>query len=65
MSHTGNYKSDLHKSKATKKPVMWYYHKAMCEIGWKLRNRFGWHMYYYHLNIMCKKYRINLYGEFI
>jgi len=51
--------------KAKHKPVMWYYHKAMCEIGWKLRNRFGWDMYYYHLNIMCKKYRINFYGEFI
>ncbi len=48
-----------------KKPLMWYYHKVMCEIGWKLRNRLGWDMYYHHLNIMCKKYRINLYGQSI
>lgn len=43
-----------------KKPVMWYYHKILCEFGYKF---FGASkMYYKHLNIMCDRYGFNLYG---
>lgn len=48
----------------TKKPFGWWYHKIMCEIGWCLRKtKIGWKMYYDHLNIMCSKYKINIYGQ--
>jgi len=49
-----------------KKPIGWWYHKAMCEIAYFFRNKFygmTWQMYYHHLNEMSGKYRINLYGE--
>lgn len=46
-----------------KKPIGWWYHKILCEIGWKIRNIFGWGVYYRHLNKMCDKYNINLYGD--
>ena len=48
-----------------KKPLMWWWHKVMCEIGWSLRFKFdfGSKIYYSHLRIMCDKYGINLYGE--
>lgn len=47
------------------KPLGWWYHKVMCELGWKLRNKTikGWDIYYHHLNKMCDKYKINLYGK--
>ena len=66
--------------KAKKKPFMWYYHKIMCEINYYLHikvdgflyNKFNivpnlpfLKKYYYHLNIMCNNYKINLYGEII
>lgn len=46
-----------------KKPLGWWYHKIMCEIGWSIRNIHNWSMYYNHLNKMCDKYKINLYGN--
>lgn len=48
-----------------KKPLGWWYHKILCELGWKLRNATsdGWDIYYCHLNKMCNNYKINLYGE--
>ena len=51
------------KTKKGKKPIGWWFHKVMCEIGWVLRDSIGEKMYYRHLNSMWKKYRINLYGE--
>jgi len=51
----------------TKKPIGWWYHKIMCEIGYWIEQNFaslnGMAMYYKHLNIMVGKYEINLYGE--
>jgi hypothetical protein len=44
------------------KPFGWWYHKVLAEIGWAFRD-FGWSMYYKHLNIMCDRYKINIYGE--
>lgn len=47
------------------KPIGWWYHKILCELGWKIRNfpaLLGWRIYYKHLNKMCRKYNINLYG---
>jgi len=45
-------------------PLGWWYHKLMCEFGY-LFNRKSWglRMYYRHLNKMCNKYKINLYGK--
>jgi hypothetical protein len=51
------------KVKRGKKPLGWWYHKIMCEIGWSLRNTAHWDLYYCHLAKMCSKYHINLYGE--
>jgi len=47
------------------KPIGWYYYKILCELGWKFRNSTikGWDLYYWSLNKMCNKYRINLYGQ--
>lgn len=49
------------KVKKGKKPLMWWYHKIMCEIGW---HWFGHSSkkYYNHLNKMCEL-GFNLYGE--
>ena len=51
----------------TKKPFGWWYHKIMCEIGYWVEQTFnsviGQRMYYKHLNKMCDKYRLNLYGQ--
>lgn len=48
----------------SRKPIMWWVNKILCEIGWYLRRYdFFRDMCYYHLNVMCKKYKINLYGE--
>lgn len=46
-----------------RKPLMWWYHKVLCEAGWIIRNQISWKMYYKHLNIMCDKYGFNLYGK--
>jgi len=49
----------------TTKPIGWYYYKVLCELGWKFRNVTikGWDLYYWALNKMCNKYKINLYGQ--
>lgn len=44
-----------------KKPVGWWFHKIMCETAYALRGSGSW--YYYHLDKMCNKYQINLYGK--
>ena len=46
-----------------RKPIGWWIHKILCEIGWAIRNYDNWVMYYKHLNILCKKYHFNLYGQ--
>lgn len=46
-----------------KKPLMWWYHKIMCEIGYNFFGRYSLKTYYKHLNIMCDKYGFNLYGK--
>jgi len=51
------------KVKKGKKPLGWWYHKLMCEIGWSIRYANNWDLYYKHLAKMCGKYHINLYGE--
>ena len=51
------------KVKKGKKPIGWWYHKVMCEIGYLRRNHDSWKMYYYHLNTMLRHYGINLYGQ--
>ena len=44
-----------------KKPIGWWYHKVMCEISYSF---YGYENgYYHHLNKMCNKYKLNLYGE--
>jgi hypothetical protein len=52
----------------SKKPLGWWRHKVLCELGWALRNNillsnWAWSYYYKHLNLMCAKYGINVYGE--
>lgn len=49
------------KVKKGNKPIGWWYHKIMCELSWHCVDHNKW--YYYHLNKMCDKYNINLYGE--
>ena len=44
-----------------RKPIGWWYHKIMCEIMYALSG--AGKGYYYHLEKMWKKYKINLYGE--
>jgi len=44
-----------------KKPIGWWYHKIMCEIAYYFKGSGSWH--YYHLNKMCDKYKITLYGR--
>lgn len=48
------------KVKKGKKPLIWWYHKFICEFGYHINNM---RIYYNHLNIMCKKCNINLYGD--
>jgi hypothetical protein len=43
----------------TKKPLMWWYNKIMCEYHYHVGNYPAYHR---HLNIMCNKYRLSLYG---
>ena len=45
----------------TKKPIGWWYYKIMCELSYNIYGSGGG--YYYFLNKMCDKYKINLYGE--
>lgn len=44
-----------------KKPIRWWYHKIMCEFWYNIQS--SRKRYYKHLNIMCDKYHINLYGK--
>lgn len=48
-----------------RKPLGWRYHKMLCDIGWFFRYTypFGWRMYYSHLDVMVKKYKLNYYGQ--
>lgn len=46
-----------------RKPLGWWYHKIMREFWYEVRCLNGDSNYYYHLNIMIKKYKINLYSE--
>lgn len=43
-----------------KKPLMWWYHKILCELWWAMGNR--GEKYYHHLNKLCNK-GFNLYGD--
>lgn len=45
----------------TEKPLIWWYHKVMCEFGWMVRSD-GFGMYYKHLNKLCDL-GWNLYGD--
>jgi len=52
------------KVKPGKKPLGWWYHKLLCELGWSLRDMLGSEsMYYKHLRVLCDRYGYNLYGE--
>lgn len=46
-----------------KKPVLWWYHKIMCELGYLINDSHS-RMYYHHLNKCCEL-GFNLYGEVI
>lgn len=46
----------------SKKPIGWWYHKVMCEIGYHVFGSSS-DMYYSHLSVMCNQYKINLYGD--
>lgn len=48
------------KVKSGKKPLMWWYHKILCEAWWAMGNRGV--KYYHHLNKLCDC-GFNLYGE--
>lgn len=43
-------------------PLGWWFHKVMCEVGWMIRYRNHFRMYYKHLHALCK-YGYNLYGD--
>jgi hypothetical protein len=54
------------------KPLGWWWHKIMCElfygvhdIMWLPGQTRAWFLgeYYGHLNILCIKYKFNLYGD--
>lgn len=51
------------------KPIGWWKHKILCEIGWFIRNNItylrGERMYYRHLIKMVEKYGINVYGVYV
>ena len=55
------------KVKKGKKPMGWRFHKILCELGTlvqlNIHSYWGYKIYCYHLNVMIKKYRINLYGD--
>ena len=44
------------------KPLRWWYHKILCEIGWARRKKICETMYYAHLHCLCDL-GWNLYGE--
>jgi hypothetical protein len=44
------------------KPLGWWYHKVMCELSFNFFGVYS-HGYNFHLNVMVKKYGINLYGN--
>lgn len=44
-----------------KKPLGWWFHKIMCEIAYSIKGSST--SYYFHLNSMCDKYKITLYGH--
>lgn len=50
------------KVKPGKKPLKWWWHKILCEIGYAMRRIDSCKMYYYHLEKLCKQ-GFNLYGE--
>jgi len=52
------------KVKKCKKPIGWWYHKILCEIGYHFFGSTS-SMYYGHLVIMSTKYGFNLYGEHV
>jgi hypothetical protein len=58
-----NISSKVSKTNFKNKPLGWYFHRAMCWIGWQIRHIDYWHTYHKHLKIMCNKYRINYYGD--
>ena len=43
------------------KPLGWWYHKIMCELKYDIYG--SGKAYYFHLDKMCDKYKINLYGQ--
>lgn len=45
-----------------KKPLGWWMCKILCELGWVIRFKDGYGMYYKYLD-KCLKYGFNLYGE--
>lgn len=49
-------------SNAHKKPLKWWLHKILCEIGWIIRFKDNYKMYYIHL-VKCEELGFNLYGE--
>lgn len=53
--------------KKGRKPLGWWYHKIMAEFWYAMSDTkigyFKLHNYYKHIDVMCKKYRLNLYGE--
>ena len=50
------------KIKKGKKPLLWWFHKVLCEFGWLVRRFDNWGIYYKHLN-KCLNCGFNLYGE--
>tara|TARA_R110000803_G_scaffold210835_1_gene284130 strand:- start:1559 stop:1861 length:303 start_codon:yes stop_codon:yes gene_type:complete len=45
-----------------KKPLKWWIHKFLCEIGWIIRNNDDFKLYYFHLSKLLR-YGYNLYGD--
>jgi hypothetical protein len=50
------------KIKKGKKPLLWWFHKVLCEFGWLIRNYDNRKMYYSQLD-NCIKLGFNFYGE--
>jgi hypothetical protein len=53
--------------KPFEKPLGWWIHKILCELSWYAYKKGIYENamdhYYHHLNVMVKRYNINLYGE--
>ena len=45
-----------------RKPLNWWFHKILCELGWLVRAKDGYVLYHYHLDKLCA-HGFNLYGE--